>query len=203
MKHTVCHMVLAAAIGLGAGAVLDTVDARQAAELEAINHLDEINAAYESAHDEEREADLLPVIIEEEPEVIAIEMPEIRPGVPLPADEQEELWQACREFGIQESLALGVIQKETNFQNITGDHGRSQGYMQIQRKWWKGLMAEIGTQDLMQPEDNFRTGCAILAQLLEKTNGDVPAALTMYNAGKDHGGRSYANEVLAYAEAWR
>lgn len=200
MKRTICTMVMIAAIGLSAAAMLDMAEARSKAASEAIEHMNETTHVYQEPAPEPEQ---LPVIVSGESEVTAVEMPEIRPGVPLTVEEQEALWQACREFGIPESLALGVIQKETNFQNITGDQGRSQGYMQIQRRWWKGLMAEIGASDLMEPEDNFRTGCAILAQLLEETNGDVPAALTMYNAGKDHGGRSYANEVLAYAEGWK
>lgn len=125
------------------------------------------------------------------------------PEIPLTPEEQHALRSACNEFDIPVHLALGLIEKETGFRNISGDGGRSQGYMQVQRRWWSGLMKEIGTENLRDPEDNFRTGCAILRTLLDKYNGDVPAALTAYNAGRDTGSRSYASAVLRNAEAYQ
>ena len=38
-------------------------------------------------------------------------------------------------------------------------------------------MEEIGARDLTDPEDNFRTGCAILRQLLDK-HGNIEDALS-------------------------
>ena len=34
-------------------------------------------------------------------------------------------------------------------------------------------------------------------------NGDVPSALTAYNAGHDTGNRDYAEFVLAFADKWK
>lgn len=124
------------------------------------------------------------------------------PEIPLSREEQHQLLCACQEFSIHPGLALGVIRQETDFRNISGDHGRSQGYMQIQRRWWKDLMADIGATDLTVPEDNFRAGCAILNQLIGRYKGNIPAALTAYNAGRDTGDRTYATAVLAYASEY-
>lgn len=125
------------------------------------------------------------------------------PSIPLGPEEQQALLAACNEFRISPDIVLGLIERETGFRNIVGDSGKSLGYMQVQPRWWSGLMAEIGTTDLRDPEDNFRTGCAILRQLIDKYHGDVAAALTCYNAGKDTGSRAYANAVLHNAEAYR
>lgn len=125
------------------------------------------------------------------------------PDIPLGPDEQDALLAACNEFRISPDIVLGLIERETGFRNIVGDSGKSQGYMQIQERWWSGLMKEIGTTDLRDPEDNFRTGCAILRQLIDQCGGDVAKALTIYNAGKDTGSRAYANAVLHNAEAYR
>lgn len=118
----------------------------------------------------------------------------LRDDLPIDYEIQMHLYGACLEFGIDYELALAVIEQETGFRNITGDGGDSQGYMQIQRRWWKGLMDEIGTEDLNQPEDNFRTGCAILRQLLDKY-GNTEDALTAYNSGKP-GSSSYSRSVV-------
>ena len=107
---------------------------------------------------------------------------------------QMHLYGACLEFDVDYELALAVIEQETNFRNVKGDGGDSAGYMQIQRKWWSGLMDDIGTEDLNQPEDNFRTGCAILRQLLDKY-GNTEDALTAYNSGRP-GSSRYSRSVL-------
>lgn len=118
----------------------------------------------------------------------------LRDDIPLSYELQAMLYGACQEFEIDYDLALAVIEQETNFRNVKGDGGDSAGYMQIQRKWWKGLMAEIGAEDLTDPEDNFRTGCAILRQLIDKY-GTVEDALSAYNTGKP-GQTRYSREVM-------
>lgn len=122
--------------------------------------------------------------------------------IPLAAGLQEDLYSACEEFGIDYYIMVALIERETNFQNIMGDGGRSYGYCQIQKRWWSGLMKEIGATDLTVPKDNFRTACAILSYLMKLYDGDMTDALTGYNTG--HGGSSqYASGILAAAERWR
>jgi len=124
-----------------------------------------------------------------------------RDDIPLDYDTQALLRAACDESGVEFELMLALIEVETNFRNVIGDSGDSYGYCQIQPKWWRDLMAEIGANDLMHPRDNFRTGCAILNHLLEK-HGDIEAALTAYNTGVP-GSSTYADRVLAGAAKWR
>lgn len=124
-----------------------------------------------------------------------------REDVPLDRGEQYDLRAACEEFGVEFELMLGLIEKETNFQNINGDSGNSIGYCQVQPRWWSELMVQIGAVDLSIPADNFRTACAILSQFIEKY-GSVEQALTAYNTGAP-GSSSYADSVLRLAEEWR
>lgn len=119
-------------------------------------------------------------------------------GIPLAYDEQDALRSACEEFGVDYDLALAVIEQESNFRNISGDGGDSIGYMQIQPKWWTSLMDEIGVTDLTDPAQNFRTGCAILSQLIARY-GNTTDALTAYNSGKS-GESRYAASVLSKLE---
>lgn len=130
-----------------------------------------------------------------------VEQGYFREDVPLDYAEQDFLHTAAAEFGVDYYLMLGLIERETNFRNIPGDGGDSAGYCQIQRKWWSGLMEEIGAEDLNDPYDNFRTACAIVAHLTEK-HGTTEDALTSYNSGKT-GQSAYASAVLANAEKWR
>ena len=118
----------------------------------------------------------------------------LREDIPLPFELQAMLYGACLEFQVDYELALAVIEQETNFRNVTGDDGDSEGYMQIQERWWGELMAEIGAEDLTDPEDNFRTGCAILRQLLDKY-GSLEDALSAYNTGSP-GQTRYSREVM-------
>ena len=118
----------------------------------------------------------------------------LREDIPLDYATQMLLYGACLEFEVPYELALAVIEQETNFRNVTGDDGASVGFMQIQERWWSGLMEEIGARDLTDPEDNFRTGCAILRQLLDK-HGNIEDALSAYNTGRP-GETRYSLEVM-------
>ena len=118
----------------------------------------------------------------------------LREDIPLDYATQMLLYGACLEFEVPYELALAVIEQETNFRNVTGDDGASVGFMQIQERWWSGLMEEIGARDLTDPEDNFRTGCAILRQLLDK-HGNIEDALSAYNTGRP-GETRYSRDVM-------
>ena len=120
--------------------------------------------------------------------------------IPLSYQEQEHLWNACQEFSVDYSLMLALIEQETSFRNVTGDGGDSIGYCQIQPRWWSGLMEEIGADDLTEPQDNFRTGCAIMAHLLERY-GTTEDALSAYNSGSP-GQTAYAVSVLSAEIEW-
>ena len=143
-------------------------------------------------------APVVTVITPEEPETPDWYIADL----PLDRELQKALWDACQEFGIDYALALAIIEQETNYSNILGDGGASVGFFQIQPRWWGELMERIGADDLTDPVDNFRTGCAVLQELLLRYNGSVTDALTAYNSG--HPGQSaYASAVMERVEVWR
>lgn len=123
--------------------------------------------------------------------------------IPLSCELQEELHNACVEFGVDYYIMVALIERETNFRNVQGDNGRSYGYCQIQPRWWYGLMCEIGATDLNVPKDNFRTACAIMSGLT-KTYNSTEGALVAYNRGSYKGkSTSYSREIIANAERYR
>ena len=122
-------------------------------------------------------------------EAAPMERDPVREDIPLDAEVQRQLWQACEETGITYELALAVIWKETNFRNITGDGGESFGYMQVQPRWHSDRMDRYGVTDLMDPYGNFLVGCDYLAELAAKDRG-IEWMLHAYN-----GGPAYANDL--------
>jgi hypothetical protein len=124
-------------------------------------------------------------------------------SLPLTYNEQKDLYDAAEEFGVDYYTMLGLIERETEFRNISGDSGNASGYCQIWRKWWLNKMREIGAEDLNVAKDNFRTACAIIAELQDEYDS-LAGALTAYNKGSYNGRvTEYATAVLKNAEKWR
>lgn len=111
--------------------------------------------------------------------------------IPLSAELQAALCEACDENDVPVALVLGVIHVESLFQ-VDADNGQCYGLMQLNRKYFP---------DKLSPSDNLRVGIEYLGRLM-KQYGDTAAALTAYNAGHDTGRRAYANAVLDAAEWW-
>ena len=120
-----------------------------------------------------------------------IQMSIYDPAIPLSAELQAVLFEACTENDVPVALALGVIEVESCFL-ADADNGQCYGLMQLNRKYFP---------DELPPADNLRAGIEHLGRLLGQY-GDPAAALTAYNAGYDTGRRAYANAVLAAAEWW-
>ena len=134
-------------------------------------------------------------------EAVPMERDPVRDDIPLDAETQRLLWQACEETGLTYELALAVIWKETTFRNVTGDGGESFGYMQVQPKWHKERMDRYGVTDLMDPYSNFLVGCDYLAELVDKDRG-IQWMLHAYNGGPAYANRlAEAGEVSQYATA--
>lgn len=134
-------------------------------------------------------------IVDTTPEAVANEFDPVRDDIPLDAETQRLLYEACGETGIRYELALAVIWQETDFRNVIGDGGDSYGYMQIQSKWHGERMERLGVTDLNDPYSNFLVGCDFLAELISRY--DLTEALTAYNSGSP-GDSQYARDVLNY-----
>lgn len=115
------------------------------------------------------------------------------PSIPLSAELQVVLFDACAEHGVPVPLALGVIQVESRFRPDAVSPEGCYGLMQLNPKYFP---------DKLSPADNLRAGIEHLGRLLGE-HGDPAAALTAYNAGHDTGSRTYADAVLAAAEGWK
>lgn len=112
--------------------------------------------------------------------------------VPLDHKLQDHIFALCEEKGIDPAIIIAMIDKESKFDiDIIGDKGKSYGLMQIQPRWHKERMEELGVTDLLDPYQNVTVGIDILAELLE-SGESLEWALMAYN-----GGHSYANRLIA------
>lgn len=124
-------------------------------------------------------------------------------SIPLDVELQKELYEASNEFGVDYYVMVALVERETNFSNISGDSGDSYGYCQIQPKWWYGLMTEIGATDLNIPKDNFRVACAIISKLMNK-HDSIEGALVEYNQGYYNGSStSYSRWIMENAQRYK
>lgn len=129
-----------------------------------------------------------------------IEQGYYRDDIPLSYENQDYLQTACNEFDIEYALALGVIERETDFQNIMGDNGNSYGYMQVYKYWHEDRMVTLGVDDLMNPFGNFRVGCSFLKECIDKYG--LESGLAYYNSGSTKI-NNYVGEVLCNMEKWQ
>lgn len=136
-------------------------------------------------------------------EDVPSEQDHFNPDIPLGREEQKLLRDASDEFEVPYALALGLIEKETDFRNIIGDDGASMGYMQVAEKWHRGRMERLGVADLFDPGGNFRVGLDYLSELYGKYGG-WDMALTVYNMGHSPGYvTDYAKEVMSNYARWQ
>lgn len=77
----------------------------------------------------------------------------------------------------------------------------SYGLMQIMGQTARefGFAGDFLTE-LLDPIQGLEYGCRKLARCMERSNGDVRAALLQYNGGSD---KSYPDKVLAHLEAYQ
>lgn len=113
-------------------------------------------------------------------------------NVPLDHKLQDHIFALCEEKCIDPAIIIAMIDKESKFDiDIIGDKGKSYGLMQIQPRWHKERMEDLGVTDLLDPYQNVTVGIDILAELLE-SGKSLEWALMAYN-----GGHSYANRLEA------
>lgn len=131
--------------------------------------------------------------------------------VPLSDDLQLYIADLCAEHHMEPKIVLGVIEHESDFNaSAVGDNGNSLGLMQIQSRWHKERMEQLGCDNLLDPYQNVTVGIDILSELLD-TYQDTERALIVYNAGAagaynnwfQHGmySNDYSSSVLANAAA--
>ena len=102
--------------------------------------------------------------------------------------------------GVPMSLALALIQQESNFDPQATSPVGAKGLMQLMPKTAAGL----GVKDSGNPEQNIKGSMKYIEDQLKDRNGDVKLALAAYNAGpgavNKHGGIPPFKETQDYVK---
>ena len=126
----------------------------------------------------------------------------------LPLRHEDIIREQSREKGVDASLIAAVIYSESKFVDQTS-HAGARGLMQITPAAAETIERQSGAtsfelEDLANPEINIRYGTFLLAELLERYDGDEAAALAGYNAGPGNadewGGADLTVEDIEFPE---
>lgn len=114
-------------------------------------------------------------------------------SVPLSEDLMQATIDHCEKFGIPISIALGLMDVESDFITTAGSQSGCYGLMQLNHKYF-----DVYTDPAQQIHD----GLEYLSSNLEKCDGDMMLALNIYNAGHITGNMNYSNKVMRDAAKW-
>lgn len=127
-------------------------------------------------------------------ELALVEQSYLREDVPLSYDLQDALHTSCERYEIDYTLALGLIEVESNFDpEIVNPTSDCYGLMQLNVRYFPSGL---------RPEENIDYGLAYLREQIDRY-GSLEAGLQAYHDGHDTGARWYARAVLEAAEHWR
>jgi soluble lytic murein transglycosylase-like protein len=111
----------------------------------------------------------------------------------------QTLWYESKRAGLDVSLALGLVQVESNFRKFAVSRVGARGYMQVM-PFWARLIGDGDAGKLFHMQTNLRFGCVILRHYLDREKGDEFMALGRYNGSR--GKREYPDAVFAAQKNW-
>ena len=126
----------------------------------------------------------------------------------LPLQHEDVIRQQADEKGVDAALIAAVIYSESKFRDQTSSAG-ARGLMQITPEAADTIARNSNAttfelDDLGDPEINIRYGTFLLAEFLDRYDGDEAAALAAYNAGPGNadkwGGASLTVEAIPFPE---
>jgi soluble lytic murein transglycosylase len=126
----------------------------------------------------------------------------------LPLRHEDVIRQQADEKGVDAALIAAVIYSESKFRDQTSSAG-ARGLMQITPEAADTIARNSNAttfelEDLGDPEINIRYGTFLLAELLDRYDGDEAAALAAYNAGPGNadkwGGSSLTVAAIPFPE---
>lgn len=118
-----------------------------------------------------------------------------RDDIPLPPSLQEYTESVCKEFDIAPELIYAVMKTESGFDLYARSASGDVGIMQINEICAEYLRANIGTDDLADPEQNIRAGIFLFAGAYHRHGEDLHKAAMAYNFG-DAGARELWGEGI-------
>lgn len=194
--YTILVVVLCVIVILGFATMLANAARATAADIEAqeiMERAQERIDIYKAASTPAIERPVVVAVSREE-----VDVPEPEPtedwyieSIPLDKQLQKVVFDAACENGVDYFLAMGLIKVESNFDvDAVSDCG-CYGLTQLNPEYFPSGLST---------EENVRVGMEYLGKLMDAYQGDVGAALRVYNLGWDDGARFYSNAVLSAAD---
>ena len=112
---------------------------------------------------------------------------------------KDYVYSKSQDLGIDPSIAMGIIEQESDWQNIDSEDGYGTGPTQM--SWDTGTELGYSADDLRDPQKNIEAGLTYFKKLLDEYNGDYDAALQAYNEGDGAYNEGY--RVPEYSEGVR
>ncbi len=104
-------------------------------------------------------------------------------NVPLDVSLQKEIYAISKQYGIDYTLLMAIIQQESRFDVYAKSDAGDWGLMQINHVNHANLSVTLGIHDFLDPYDNVRAGAYMLRDLFDKY-GDVHKVLMAYQMGE-------------------
>lgn len=103
--------------------------------------------------------------------------------VPLDNAVQDHIFALCEGSEIDPSIVVAMISVESTYKaDAIGDRGRAFGLMQIQPRWHKERIEQLGVTDLLDPYQNITVGFNFLHELYVHYES-IDTAMAVYNGG--------------------
>lgn len=116
--------------------------------------------------------------------------------IPLSEDLQKFTYYLCNEYGIEYSLVIALMERESKFDiNAIGD-GVNYGLMQIHTINHTWLSEELGIIDFLDPYQNVQAGIYMLCDLFKKYD-NTDQVLMAYNSGESGAKRLFAKQIFS------
>lgn len=100
----------------------------------------------------------------------------------LPECMQQYTYIICKQYGVEYTLALAIIEIESGYRWDASCKEGSTGYMQVLPKWHKERMHRLNVDNVENPYFNVLVGVDYLAELQERFDTEAEV-LTAYNYG--------------------
>lgn len=125
--------------------------------------------------------------------------------VPMNRQLKQYTVNTAEKYDLDPALVFAVMEIESNFDFLAKSaDGTCFGIMQIHSCNYEDLRRQIGTNNLMVPEENIEAGCYILSRLTQKY--PLERALVCYNCGEygsDANSTEYSRTVLRAMEKYQ
>lgn len=109
---------------------------------------------------------------------------------------KEYIKSECSKRNLDYRIIYSIIEQESKWnEDAIGDNGNSLGLMQIQPRWHKNRMDNLGVSDLLDPYQNVSVGIDIVDELVSKYG--LYGGLAAYNTGSPSGYSQYSENVIS------